>query len=154
MQFKTDHAVHSWDYPPESTCLRIFIVLGCTETAEFLITKRAWSKQNISGKRKISKIRIRWLVRKAFIKIYVTIKIFWSSQLSRIARLVVIFQTPSFSQKAVVPRGITYTNFAVFAFSIRAEIVISFCLDGGRENSKIRVLNFTGNYSFLWKEGV
>ena len=76
MQFKTDHTVHSWDYLPESTCLRIFIVLGCTEAVKFLVAKGAWSKQNISGERKNDENQIWLLVRKAFIKIYVTIKIF------------------------------------------------------------------------------
>ena len=66
-----------------------------------------------------------------------------------IARLAVIFEAPTFSQKAVVPREIQYSNFAVFAPSIQAETNYNFRPDGERENGKIKVFNSTGNYSFL-----
>ena len=82
------------------------------------------------------------------------IKIFWSSQLGRIARLTVIFEIPSFSQKAAVPCGIKNYSFAVFAPSIQAETNYNFRPDGERENGKLEYLIPRGTTAFCEKEGV
>ena len=62
-----------------------------------------------------------------------------------------MLETPSFSQKAVVPRETHDSNFDSFAPSIRAENNNIFRPGGGRKTTKMWVMSFTGNHSLLWK---
>ena len=71
----------------------------------------------------------------------------------RIARLTAMLETPSFSQKAVVPRETHDSDFDRFAPSIQAENSCIFRLDRGHKTIKIIVMSFAGTTAFCEKEG-
>ena len=60
-----------------------------------------------------------------------------------------MLETPSFSQKAVVPRETHDYDFDRFVLSIQAENTTIFRLDRDRKTIKIRVMRFAGNHSLL-----
>ena len=64
------------------------------------------------------------------------VEIFKSSELCRIARVTAMLETPSFSQKAVVPRETHDYDFDRFAPSIQAENTTIFRPDRGRKTIK------------------
>ena len=99
-------------------------------------------------------IRIRWLILKAFIKIYAMVKIFQSSELCRIARLTAMLETPSFSQKAVVPRETHDYDLIVLRPLSRRKIVVFSAWIEGAKRSKSESCVSRGTTAFCEKEGV